>query len=78
MPQGSRILNWEGISVHHIDPLEEAPERGLDPYNLISLCRYHHELAEKNEISRQELREIAAAQEILQENGTPLGAKVQN
>ena len=77
MPTDSRTLNWEDISVHHIVPLKEAPDRGLDPENLISLCRYHHEMAEKNMISRKKLWEIAAEQEFLQGKGGPLGVKSQ-
>ena len=46
--------------MHHIIPLEEDYNKRLDSDNLITLCRYHHELAEKGEISREELQEIIA------------------
>ena len=56
-------LTYENISVHHIEPLSEAPAKALDRDNLISLCSYHHELAEKGKISREELRSIVRDQE---------------
>jgi 5-methylcytosine-specific restriction enzyme A len=58
--------NYEDISVHHIIPIEESNEgwdKRLDDEWLISLCRYHHELAEKGTISRKELRDIVKEQQ---------------
>ena len=43
-------------SVHHIVPLAEDFELRLENDNLISLCAYHHELAERGEIAAEELR----------------------
>jgi len=40
------------ISVHHIIPLAEDYSKRLDNNNLISLCAYHHELAECGKIPR--------------------------
>ena len=57
-----RALNYEDISVHHIQPLKDAWERRLDNDNLISLCQYHHELAENGDIPRGELEDIAREQ----------------
>ncbi len=51
---------YRELEVHHIIPLEEDYNKRLDNDNLITLCRYHHELAEKGEISREELHEIIA------------------
>lgn len=48
--------NYEDIQVHHIVPLKEDYELRLEDDNLISLCKYHHELAEKGEIPRKILR----------------------
>ena len=48
--------NYEDIQVHHIVPLKEDYELRLEDDNLISLCKYHHELAEKGEIPREILR----------------------
>ena len=51
---------YKELEVHHIIPLEEDYNKRLDSDNLITLCRYHHELAEKGEISREELQKIIA------------------
>lgn len=56
-------FNSAGCEVHHIEPLEECEERAFDPLNLLTLCRMHHELAERGEIPRAELHAIAAEQE---------------
>jgi 5-methylcytosine-specific restriction enzyme A len=55
--------NYEDISVHHIVPLVEDYSKRLDDDCLISLCRYHHEMAEDERISRRELIEIVREQE---------------
>jgi hypothetical protein len=44
--------------VHHIIPLAEDYNKRLDNDNLITLCNYHHKLAEDNQIPREELQEI--------------------
>lgn len=51
---------YKDLEVHHIIPLEEDYNKRLDSDNLITICRYHHELAEKGEISREALQEIIA------------------
>ena len=51
---------YKELEVHHIIPIEEDYNKRLDSDNLITLCRYHHEMVEKGEISREELREIIA------------------
>lgn len=43
-------------SVHHIVPLAVDFGQRLDDDNLISLCRYHHELADSKKISADLLR----------------------
>lgn len=50
--------NYIDIEVHHITPLREDYELRLEDDNLISLCKYHHELAEKGEIPRELLRSM--------------------
>lgn len=50
--------NSNDISVHHITPLEEDNNIAFNDDNLISLCRYHHELAEIGKIPREELNKI--------------------
>ena len=58
----SRPLNYTGLSVHHIVPVSEAPDRKLDNDNLITLCSFHHELAESGYITREELKKIVEEQ----------------
>lgn len=49
------IENLE-LSVHHIVPLEENFDLALEEENLITLCREHHEQAEKGVLNRAELK----------------------
>ena len=53
-----RRLNTEDLSVHHIRPLKTNFELRLDDDNLITLCAFHHELAENGRISASELKDI--------------------
>ena len=41
------VLNYEELETHHIIPIEVDPERAYDLDNLVTLCRRHHEEAEK-------------------------------
>ena len=50
--------NYIDIEVHHIEPLREAYDLRLEDDNLISLCKYHHELAEKGEIHKNILKDM--------------------
>ena len=52
--------NSEGLEVHHIESLRESFEKRLDDDNLITLCSPHHKMADKGEIGKDELRELAA------------------
>lgn len=45
-----RKYNPENLSVHHITKLREDYGRRLDSSNLITLCRMHHEMADKGKI----------------------------
>lgn len=65
-----RQYNTDGLSVHHNIPIAENRERALDNSNLITLCQYHHEMAEAGRISRAEIQEIIDEQE---RGGTPGG-----
>lgn len=51
--------NSRKLSVHHIVPLAEDYSKRLDDDNLITLCSYHHELAEQDRIPRRLLRDLA-------------------
>ena len=59
------FLNYKTVQVHHITPIAEDYNRRLDNDNLISLCAYHHKMAEEGQIPRTEL--YAIVEEI--ENG---------
>lgn len=52
-----RIYN-NSIEVHHIEPIVEAYELRLDEGNLISLCTYHHKMADRGQIPREVLKDI--------------------
>lgn len=48
-----------GLSVHHIEPLEERYDMRLEDGNLITCCSFHHRMAEDGGISREYLHELA-------------------
>ena len=50
--------NFNKLEVHHITPINEDYNKRLDNDNLITLCNYHHKLAEDNYISREELYDL--------------------
>lgn len=50
--------NTEDLSVHHIVPLAQAFDKRLDDDNLITLCSYHHDLAERGEIPKEVLQHL--------------------
>ena len=54
-------LTYCGLSVHHIEPLEEAWDLRLDENNLITLCSHHHEQAEAGKLPRAMLHELTLA-----------------
>ena len=51
-------LNFDKLEVHHITPLHEDYNKRLDNDNLITLCNYHHKMAEAGKIPREELEEL--------------------
>lgn len=59
-----KIYNFNDIQVHHNIPIQEDWNKRLDNNNLISLCPYHHKLAEDGIISRKEIQIIISEQEI--------------
>ena len=56
------FLNYKNVDVHHITPIEEDYNRRLDNDNLVSLCRYHHKMADDGIIPKDELYKIAEEQ----------------
>lgn len=53
------VINNRELSVHHIIPLVSDFGRRLDDSNLITLCRFHHEQAERGQIRAKELLPLA-------------------
>ena len=51
-------FNFKKLEVHHIIPLSKDFNKRLDNDNLITLCSYHHHMAEKGEIPVKELMGI--------------------
>lgn len=47
--------NYDKLEVHHITPINEDYNKRLDNDNLITLCSYHHKLADSGYIPRDEL-----------------------
>lgn len=48
--------NYNKLEVHHIIPLHEDYSKRLDNNNLITLCAYHHKMADNGDIPREELQ----------------------
>lgn len=51
-------LNYNELDVHHITPIAEDYNKRLDNDNLITLCRYHHKMADDGKIPKQVLYEL--------------------
>ena len=47
--------NYNTIEVHHIEKLNENYDKRLNNDNLISLCRYHHKMADDGKIPKDVL-----------------------
>ena len=56
--RGEKRINIREIQVHHIIPMDVDVSKWLKNNNLICLCKYHHERAEKEIISKKELLKI--------------------
>lgn len=54
-----RAYNHKLIEVHHIEPINQIYDLRLDDNNLISLCVYHHKMADRGEIPKDMLKSIA-------------------
>ena len=51
-------LSYKTVEVHHIIGINEDYNKRLDNDNLISLCSYHHKMADKEEIPKKVLLDI--------------------
>ena len=56
-------LEYNDISVHHIETVAENEDRRLDNYNLITLCDICHKKADRGQIDKQVLFELARKNE---------------
>lgn len=56
-------FEYNNIEVHHIIKLKDDSTKLLDNYNLIALCKYHHELADAGKIDAKYLKELARCRE---------------
>lgn len=53
-----RQFNYDKLEVHHIIKVTEDYNKRLDNDNLISLCAYHHKLADNGEIPKEILQDL--------------------
>lgn len=60
---------FDGLEVHHIVPISKSWNKRLDNFNLITLCSFHHKLADKEELDKNELLFIARTKEGENGNG---------
>ena len=57
------VYTYSGVEVHHINKLRDRPDLLLDNYNLIALCKRHHEEADDGLINKNYLKELAKKRE---------------
>lgn len=53
------IYNYNNLEVHHIEKIRDNKDRLLDDSNLICLCVYHHKLADKGQLNKEYLIQLA-------------------
>lgn len=56
-------LNFKNLETHHIEPISDNFNRRLDNHNLVVLCQQHHKMAEKGDIPKDYLFELAEKRE---------------
>ena len=49
------IYTYDNLEVHHISKVKDDPSLLLEDYNLITLCAWHHKLADMGEINKNYL-----------------------
>lgn len=57
------VITYDYVEVHHIKKITEDKSALLDNYNLICLCKEHHEQADGGEIDQDYLRKLAEKRE---------------
>ena len=63
---------YDNLEVHHAIKIKDRPDLALENSNLITLCEYHHEMAEKGVISLEIIQKIIDEQE----KDTPRGEDI--
>lgn len=53
------VLEYDGLSTHHIIPLEETMDHATDEEWCITLCDPDHKAADRGEYSREDLHKLA-------------------
>jgi hypothetical protein len=53
-----RQFNYDKLEVHHIEKLTENYDKRLDNDNLVTLCAYHHRMADNGDIPKEVLYEL--------------------
>ena len=56
-------FEYNNLEVHHIIKLKDDTSKLLDNFNLICLCKKHHELADAGKIDASYLQELARCRE---------------
>ena len=54
---------YDGLEVHHINKIKDNTALLLDNYNLVCLCVDHHKKADRNEIDKDYLLDLARERE---------------
>lgn len=57
------VYTYDNLETHHIEKLRDKPERLLDNYNLICLCKEHHIKADEGKIDKEYLFKLAKDRE---------------
>ena len=54
---------YNNLEVHHITKLIDDTDRLLDNYNLVCLCVEHHKMADKGDLDKEYLENLAKLRE---------------
>lgn len=57
------VYTYEGLEVHHIEKLKDEPTKLLDDDNLITLCVFHHKMADNGMLNESYLRKLVEIRE---------------
>ena len=53
------VLTHDGLEVHHIEKVRDNPTLFLNDKNLICLCVPHHKQADRGQLKKEHLKELA-------------------